>query len=212
MDNVEIQLNISQKDLRLNEGKFKVNPFIFENKDKAILTLVLPTKSKKKIVGSSELGVVNVLTGEVEGGNFLWTNKQVDEEQFAKIYLKEMHHLYDLKKTGLKALDYVLSKLQVNKDMVYIYLPEMQVYCKWSIRKTCWTGLKELITSKIIAPSFMPGYWFINPKIVFNGNRLTLITNYTKKNKDQPDEDEMAKIKSIQEYDRKTDLQMLDKG
>jgi hypothetical protein len=27
----------------------------------------------------------------------------------------------------------------------------------------------------------MSGWWFINPQIIFNGNRLTLITNYTKK-------------------------------
>ena len=169
------------KDLRRNEIKFERNPFIFEDKEKAVLKIEIPTKTKKKIIGSSDLGVVNVHTGEVEGGNFLWTNKTVDDEQFAKIYLSQISSIYNLTKTGLRALSYVLSKLEPNKDLVYIYYPEMQQYCNWSIRKTCNSGLKELLTAKIIAPSMQPGFWFINPHIVFNGNRLTLVTNYTKK-------------------------------
>ncbi len=170
----------NELDLRRNEVKFDKNPFIFENNDKATIKLDLPIKTKKKIVGSSDLGVVNVHTGEVEGGNFLWTNKKVDEEQFAKIYIKEMSSLYNLTKTGLRALSFVMSKLETNKDLVYIYLPEMQKFCGWSVRRTCNSGLKELLTSKIIAPSVAPGWWFINPHIVFNGNRLVLVTNYTK--------------------------------
>ncbi len=169
------------KDLRRNEVKFERNPFVFEDTEKATLKLEIPTKTKKKIVGNSDLGVVNVHTGEVEGGNFLWANKTVDDEQFAKIYIKEISSLYDLSKTGLRALSFILSKLEPNKDLVYVYYPDMQEYCGWTIRKTCNSGLKELLTAKIIAPSLQPGFWFINPHVVFNGNRLTLVTNYTRK-------------------------------
>lgn len=184
-------------DLRRNEVKYEKNPFIFEdNNDKAVLKLEIPTKTKKKIVGNSDLGVVNVHTGEVEGGNFLWTNKSVDDEQFAKIYIKEMSSLYNLTKTGLRALSFVMSKLEPNKDLVYVYYPDMQIFCGWSIRKTCNSGLKELLTAKIIAPSLRPGFWFINPHVVFNGNRLTLVTNYTRKGTDE----------------QATELQMLGKG
>jgi len=169
------------KDLRRKEIKFERNPFVFENKEKAVLKIEIPTKTKKKIVGSSDLGVYNIITGEIEGGNFLWQNKSVDDELFAKIYINQISSIYNLTKTGLRALGYVLSKLEPNKDLVYIYYPEMQVYCGWSIRKSCNSGLKELLTAKIIAPSMQPGFWFINPHIVFNGNRLTLMTTYTKK-------------------------------
>ena len=182
-----------EKDLRRNEVKFERNPFIFEDTDKAILKLEIPTKTKKKIVGSTDLGVVNVHTGEVEGGNFLWTNKTVDEEQFAKIYIKEISSLYNLTKTGFRALSFILSKLEPNKDLVYIYYPDMQEYCKWTIRKTCNSGLKELLSAKIIAPSLQPGFWFINPHIVFNGNRLTLVTNYTKKGTNEQ-QDELSML------------------
>jgi hypothetical protein len=167
--------------LKKLEKKFEKNPFIFDNTDNAILSLQLPTKKQKKIVGSSNLVVEDTFTGEVVGGNFLWTEKVIDEEQFAKVYLKEMHHLYGLKKTGLQTLHYLLSKLEPNKDLVYIYYPDMQDFCGWTNKRTCYTGLKELIAHKFIAPSFMSGWWFINPQIIFNGNRLTLITNYTKK-------------------------------
>lgn len=174
-----------KEDLRRNDIKYQNNPFIFEDTNKAVLKLEIPTKTKKKIIGSSELGVVNVHTGEVEGGNFLWKNVVVDEEKFSKIYLTEISALYNLSKTGFRALSYILSKLEVNKDLVYVYYPEMQNYCNWKIRKTCNQGLKELVSSKIIAPSLQPGFWFINPHIVFNGNRLTLISNYIKKGTDE---------------------------
>jgi hypothetical protein len=170
-----------ETNLKKLEKKFEKNPFIFENTDNAILTLQLPTKKQKKIVGSSNLGVTDVHTGDVVGGNFLWVEKSVDEEQFAKVYLKEMHHLYGLKRTGLQTLHYLLSKLEPNKDLVYIYYPDMQDFCGWTNKRTCYIGLKELIAHKFIAPSFMSGWWFINPKIIFNGSRLTLVTTYTKK-------------------------------
>lgn len=173
-------LNEVDTNLRKLEKKFKKNPFIFEDNENSTLHWTLPTKTKKKIVGSSEMGVVNVVTGEVEGGNFLWTEKTIDEEQFAKIYLKEMHNLYGLKRTGLLALGFVFHKLEKDKDAVYIYYPEMQNYCNYKSIRTCYTGMKELVAHKFIAPSFMAGWWFINPKIIFNGNRLTLMTTYTK--------------------------------
>lgn len=167
--------------LKKLDKKFEKNPFVFENTENARLTMQLPTKTKKKIIGNSDLGVVNVQTGEVEGGNFLYTEKSVDEEQFAKVYLKQMHHLYGLKRTGLQTLHYLLSKLEPNKDLVYIFYPEMQNFCGWINKRSCYAGLKELMAHKFIAPSLMAGWWFINPHIIFNGNRLTLITNYTKK-------------------------------
>jgi hypothetical protein len=168
-------------DLRTNEIKHSQNPFIFENdKEKKVLTWELPTKTKKKIIGNSDLGVVNMSSGELAGGNFLWEAKNIDEEQFSKIYLSEMHHLYGLKKTGLVALSYLLNKLEPNKDLVYIYPPDMMKFCNYKVKKTCYTGLKELIKAELIAPSLQPGFWYINPRVIFNGNRLTLIKTYTK--------------------------------
>ena len=176
-----VSIENDETNLKKLEKKFEKNPFVFDNTDNAILSLQLPTKKQKKIVGSSNLVVEDTFTGEVVGGNFLWTEKVIDEEQFAKVYLKEMHHLYGLKRTGLQTLHYLLSKLEPNKDLVYIFYPDMQDFCGWTNKRTCYTGLKELIAHKFIAPSFMSGWWFINPQIIFNGNRLTLITNYTKK-------------------------------
>ena len=176
-----IAVENDETNLKKLEKKFEKNPFVFENSDNAIFTLQLPTKKQKKIVGNSHLGVHNLLTGETEGGNFLWVEKSVDDEQFAKVYLKEMHHLYGLKRTGLQTLHYLLSKLEPNRDLVYIHYPEMRKFCGWTNKRTCYIGLKELFAQKFIAPSMAPGFWFINPKIIFNGNRLTLMTTYIKK-------------------------------
>lgn len=179
------------KDLRKLETKFKQNPFVFDSdKNESVLKLEIPTKTKKQVIGNiKDIGVTDVMTGEVVGGNFLWTNKQVDEEQFRKVYVSELHHLYNLKKTGLMALHFVLEQLRANTDMIYIHIPDLMKFGNWKVKKTAYNGIKELVDSKLIAPCFMNGWWYINPHVIFNGNRLTLVTNYTKKSIDEQTND-----------------------
>ncbi len=174
-------------------NKHEKNPFVFDTEgETSILNLELPTKIKKRIVGSSDLMVTNVTTGEIEGGNFLWQQTKVDSEQFRKIYIDKMQMLYDLKKTGLIVLHFVLSKMITNEDMIYLHIPELMKFGKWKSKKSCYQGIKELTESKLIAPCFMNGWWFINPHVIFNGSRLTLITDYVKQDKKENENNVLA--------------------
>ncbi len=51
-------------------------------------------------------------------------------------------------------------------------------YCGYKSKMQCYRGLGELLANKIIAMSDQPNLWFINPKIVFNGDRIAFIKQY----------------------------------
>ena len=172
-------------DLRETEKKFKKNPFVFDNEDSNITDLAFPTKKKNKLIGKTDVMPVDISTGQIIGGNYMYMQKEVDEEKFVKIYVNQMESIYGLKKTGIICLTFISHKLPPNKDMVYIFLPELKEFGGWKSDKQAYAGLKELVLNKIIAPSWMPGFWFINPHIVFNGNRITLIQDYVKKEKNE---------------------------
>jgi hypothetical protein len=178
-------------DLRENEKKFKKNPFIFDenmNEGDKVLNLTFPN-TKRKIIGNTN-GIVpiDVTSGEILGGNYLWKKEKVDEEQFVKIYINQMSNLYNLSKSGMVCLTYIASQLKPNKDEVNIFIPYLKEFGGWKSNKQAYAGLKELTLNKIIAPSWIPGFWFINPFVVFNGNRITLIQDYVKKEKEENNE------------------------
>lgn len=184
-DPEEVKKVTENLDLRKLDVKYEKNPFIFDsNPEDSILKLAFP-KTKKLVGKMKNIDLVNTETGEIEGGNFLYQNIKVDEQQFAKIYLNKMHHLYDLSKPALIALHFILNELKPNKDQVYIYNPNLQKFANWKSKRQVYTALKELIQKNIIAPSLYPGIWFINIHIVFNGNRIVLIQDYRKQEQNE---------------------------
>jgi hypothetical protein len=172
-------------DLRKISNKYEKNPFLFNSEGEEFLKLALP-KTKKQTIGKiKNLEMVNTETGQIEGGNYIYKNIQVDEEQFAKIYLNQMHLIYGLTKPALIVLHYILNNIKPNDDKVYLYVPKVKEFGNWKTKKQVFQALKELTINKIIAPSLYPGIWFINIYVIFNGNRLVLVQNYQKKEKDE---------------------------
>jgi hypothetical protein len=51
-------------------------------------------------------------------------------------------------------------------------------FCGWSTTTQVYLGLGELIKNKIIAPSVNSNLWFINPNVIFNGDRIAFIKEY----------------------------------
>ena len=54
-------------------------------------------------------------------------------------------------------------------------------YTKYSSKATVYKGLAELVKSEIIARGPADNLWFINPLIMFNGDRVTFAKQYVKK-------------------------------
>jgi len=152
--------------------KYETSPFVGQD------YLKIDRQKRTIIAGSTNKILMDSTTGETEGITLMHKYKEVDKTTFVKLFVDEVSALFDLTKAGLKTFGYILSCLEPNKDTIYIYLPGLMEFAKWNSTKQVYRGLGELIANKIIAPSVMPNIWFINPNIVFNGDRIAFVKEY----------------------------------
>ena len=163
-------LNIEPTGVR-GAVKYRQNPFIDE-------VFKLSKGKTTLIAGSTKEILVDSETGETKGIGMLHRYKEVDKDHFVKIFVKEVSSLFDLSKSGLKAFGYILTIMPINKDEIFIHMPDLLSYCGWTSYASAYKGLGELMANKIIAMSEKHGHWFVNPNIIFNGDRIAFIKEY----------------------------------
>lgn len=162
--------------LKLSDNqKFKENPFLGQD------YLKIERGTRTVIAGSTRKMLMDSDTGEMEGITLIHKTKEVDKTQFVKLFLGEVGALFDLSKAGLKTFGYILQCLKPNEDDVYVYMPDFMDYAGWASHSQAYRGLGELLANKIIAVSVRPGFFYINPNIVFNGDRIAFIKEYRMK-------------------------------
>jgi hypothetical protein len=169
--------------------KYKINPFIADG-------VFQIDKGKKTIIaGTTKQVLVDSETGSVEGITLLHKYKEIDKEVFVKLFVGEIQSLFELSKTGLKVFGYILQTLRINEGTIYLNILEVMKYCGYKSKIQCYRGLGELLSNKIIAMSDQPNLWFINPKIVFNGDRIAFVKEYRLK--------EVKKVKQLVAFNGK---------
>lgn len=164
--------------------RFKTNPFVEE--------MMIPMKGQS--VRISHLGcddnvLINQSTGEVHGTH-VTTYRQVDGEQFIKLFTANIALTFDLSSAGIKAFNVLIWVVQhqaISKDVVVLdqmmledFLEVQRRPLKLSLA-TFKRGLNELERSQIIAKTMRKGWYFINPNFVFNGDRIAFTTLIDKK-------------------------------
>jgi predicted transcriptional regulator len=137
---------------------------------------------KISAIGKDDNIIVNQKTGEISGTHVI-TYKKVDNEEFIKIFSKNIALTFDLKSAGIKAFNVLIWTMQqkgINRDLISLdsfalgdFLKENEL--KLSIA-TFVRGLNELVKAKIIAKSRKKGDYYINPNFIFNGNRIAFTT------------------------------------
>jgi hypothetical protein len=151
--------------------EYKTNPF---RKD-AIIHAQIGFKSVK--IGTTET-LVSTETGQIVEGQWHYQKQLVDKATFVKIYADQIHKIYELPKPARKLFEYIATNLQPNADEIYI-MPDMLVeLCGYKARNQVYKALVVLCKKGIIGKSFRPYWWFINPTVLFNGSRVTLINDY----------------------------------
>lgn len=177
--------NLKQLQLR-----FETNPFLEQMDDGEKFTI--KTTLKSKVMGKNAKDVImDKTSGEITGGMLFYNTQKVDSEKFIKIYSSHISHLYDLSKTGNRAFGFVANELKPNTDKVYISYKDMMLYCGWTSLQMCYKGVKELISNDIICPHINSGWFFINPKVLFNGNRIAIFQDYQRWDNSDLDKPEM---------------------
>lgn len=126
----------------------------------------------------------------------------VDKEKFVKVYVQNIAAIFDLNKSGIRMLGVLLHIVQgyPNQDQVFMSFPEAtknhaEINQKPLSRTTYDRGIGELISNDVIAESPRGAGWFyINPNLVFNGNRVTFINSYVR---EEAYQDEVEKLKYL---------------
>ena len=171
------------------------NPFIQD--------MVVPVKGQRvqlSRIGKDDNVLINNATGEVQGTH-VTTFRQVDSEQFVKLFTQNIALTFDLKAAGIKVFNVMMWTLQ-NKALGGDVIPldkyvlaeflESQSKRKPPVSLSSATyarGLAELEHAQIIAKHIRPGFFYINPNFCFNGDRIaftTLIQRVDKASADSP--------------------------
>ena len=160
--------------------KYKENPFV----ESAIQKVEENTVSKKRFIKGTK-GVEQVIVnsdGEITGSTAFLQMVEVDEDKFAKLYLSQFAAFWDLSKPAIRVFGYIITCCLIpNKDIFYVDQKEAMEYTGYSSERYILTGLSVLCEHGIIARSNNSYKYFINPLVVFNGNRVTFAKTYVRK-------------------------------
>jgi hypothetical protein len=160
---------------------FKENPFI----EKAIEDIKVIRKTQvMRSKNRDEIQMIVNSDGEVEGHTAFMKFVEVDEEKFAKLYLSQFTAFWELPKSAIRVFGFIINVLKPKKDEFYLEMTKCLEYTQYKHPKDVLSGLSGLIECGIIARSDSHFKYFINPLVVFNGDRVTFAKTYIKKKKE----------------------------
>lgn len=147
-------------------------------------------KKKTEILYDGKQAIINSETGElVEDHLSIARVKFVDSEQFVKLYLQNLWIFFDLGKAAQRVAEFVLHQVghrAIGRGEILLTYSEYEDYFAGrtgGTRPTFMRGLQELAHKNLIARSATQNVWFINPAVIFNGDRARFITEIRKKQK-----------------------------
>ncbi|PWC10103.1 hypothetical protein [Brenneria corticis] len=158
-----------------------LNPFCFETE------LKIETRKKNLTVSRGTELIEKKDTGKSYFANIVHT-QEVDKEEFIKLYTSQIKAYFDLTKTAYKVFFIFLRIYQdaIGKDHFYLSCKKaMSLAGKIDhfvlSESIFYRGIKELIEKRIIAKTNEKNWYFINPAIVFNGDRARFVSEIIKK-------------------------------
>ena len=102
----------------------------------------------------------------------------VDKQRFIKVYVESLMLFSDLSKRAIMLFAVLLQRLEKDKAVVYL-VPQEIVRDMEISEPTYYRALSELLSAKVIARhSASSVIYFINPALMFNGDRMTLVNRY----------------------------------
>lgn len=160
---------------------YETNPFL----DKAVKEIDEHSVVKRRFVrGNKGVEQLNVVDGdgEIRAQTMLHEVLHYDNDQFVKFYLSQFTAFWDLPKPAYRVFSYILQDcLGPNKDRFIFFIDDALKHTGYSSNKYINSGLAALINAGIIARSNRKMEYFINPLVVFNGDRFTIAKTYVRR-------------------------------
>jgi len=148
------------------------NPFIEK------MNLKYSTKKASYSINDRNISIVDEKNGDrLSEVTQISQTYKVDKAKFTKIYHSALRNIFLLKTAGMRLLLTVLDQIQNSPSSDEISLAYVLVKEDMSI--SMYTrGVRELFEAEIIYPTIITNRWYINPSIIFNGDRIVLTQRY----------------------------------
>ena len=104
--------------------------------------------------------------------------KIVDRTQFIKVFKDSLKTILALSTTAQKVLWYIIDNVPKEKPFVYLDYKECMDNVGFKTRKSVYDGVIELLEKGILTRSSNSKKYWVNPLVIFNGNRITFINDY----------------------------------
>lgn len=98
-----------------------------------------------------------------------------DNERYIKVYSSFMEVLSKMSLSGIRMFVYVMDIIEQDKDIIIL---DRDIYCRYSGNSSniYYRGIRELVRLGIIMKRGSGGSYWINPHVLFNGNRKVLVS------------------------------------
>lgn len=138
------------------------------------------TGRKKRYTVASRGDTVIGPTGQVKAGIEHTIVRVVDDAQFVKVFSDGISGIYDLRSAGSKVFRFLFDQVQKhpNVDRLYLYFMDATEE-PWEISKPVFfRGMAELLEKGFIARSANPNMFYLNPTMLWNGDRFRFVQEY----------------------------------
>ena len=138
----------------------------------------------RKILGNADSYIIKSMQSdaEIEIGGF-YKKHRIDRTQFVKMYITGIRNTVGLSSAGGKVFEILydlISEKEMRKpgrdDLILMHYEI--VASDIMSRATFHRGITELLHREIIYESLSQNAYFVNIDFMFNGNRLTFISDY----------------------------------
>jgi hypothetical protein len=111
--------------------------------------------------------------------------KEVDTEEFVKMYIDGIRKYGELTRAGATMFEYIYHEMKglagKDRDTVIINYYLAQKRNPALTRSTYFRGMGELLTKSFIFRSVSADMYFVNVRFMFNGDRMVLVQSYRRK-------------------------------
>jgi hypothetical protein len=172
-------------------------------------TSTVTTRRKRTVVVKGNKAIVDGETGQVEDMAEIVMVREVDDEQFVKLFTQNLRIFFDLTPGTLKLLQVVLHQVQKtpNHDQIMLNLAVVEDYFTRAhlepmSKASFHRAVHELLDKKFIAESVLTGLYFINHHLFFNGDRVRFVQEFRRKRANATHADQ---VKSLNEHTLQND-------
>lgn len=176
--------NIENIDRRTKDLKFEKNPFHANTVAEVDIGYKKTTFGTGKRVNETE-------SGEDLGEAAYQQIRVVDKSKFLMFYLAGQQVFWQLSPKAQKVLRLIFNEVSyraIGKDEIYLsweiaekFFKKEELKCG---RSSYFAAIKELTKKMVIAESIRTNIYFINPVLIFNGNRATFVQKIIAENPD----------------------------